>query len=368
MTARRVALAALAWLGVATFFVGQTLANAASRGRPVSFVLEIVDEYVYWLAFAVLTPAFVWAARRWRFEEGSRLRSLGGHLGAIMVLGALQVALADAGLYLLAHATQAFPPDRLASLPEGMLRGVPFLWTTFAYKYAAIIGILLAIDYRRRWEARAVDAARLERDLAQAQLANLRAQLHPHFLFNALHSAAMLNRTDPGAANRMLVELAQLLRHSLEQRADEVTLEQELDFADRYLAIERVRFGDRLRVSLDAEEGVLGAAVPNLLIQPLVENAVRHGLGPSVEPVHLDVKARAENGTLVVQVEDDGAGLPAGFVLGQGSGVGLANVAARLARQYGGAATLAVEPRTPSGTRARVVLPLKRFGATQAAP
>lgn len=359
MRFRRILLVLLIWLGVATFFVGQTLANAASRGRPVSFVLDILNEYAYWLAFAVLTPLYLWAARSWRFEAGARWRALRGHLGMIVVLGGLQVALADVAMYLLLRNFVPLTPGQVADLPGQMLRGVPYLWTTFAYKYVAIIGILLAIDYRRRWEARAVEAARLERDLAQAQLANLRAQLHPHFLFNALHSAAMLSRTDAEATHRMLVELSQLLRRSLEQQADEVTLEQELDFTDRYLAIERVRFGDRLRVTLDADEEVLTALVPGLLLQPLVENAVRHGVMPSMGLVHLEVKARAEAGLLVLQVEDDGAGLPPGYVLGTGGGVGLTNIAARLARQYDGAASLALERRPTRGTRARVALPLK---------
>jgi two-component system LytT family sensor kinase len=163
-------------------------------------------------------------------------------------------------------------------------------------------------------------------------------QLNPHFLFNALHSAAMLTMIDPEGTHRVLVQLSALLRTTLDRSsAAEVPLSEEIDFVDRYLAIERIRFQDRLRVDIGADDDALSAIVPNLILQPLVENAVRHGIARRTDAGDLTIRAVRRGGLLVVEVEDDGPGLPPGwtFTPPEGSGVGLTNVRSRLERLYG---------------------------------
>ena len=198
-------------------------------------------------------------------------------------------------------------------------------------------------------------------------------QLHPHFLFNALHSAAMLTMMDPEAAHRVLVQLSALLRSTLDRSAAaEVPLSEEIDFVDRYLAIEQIRFQDRLQVEIDADDDALSGIVPNLILQPLVENAVRHGIARRSDAGCLTIRGARQNGSLVLEVQDDGPGLPDGWTAERpatGGGVGLTNVRSRLERMYGEQGRL--ELLTPAGedghpgrgVLARVTIPYHRGSA-----
>jgi LytS/YehU family sensor histidine kinase len=213
------------------------------------------------------------------------------------------------------------------------------------------MGLYYAFAYHRRFREREIVAAQLEAQLATAHLQALRMQLNPHFLFNALHSAAMLTMMDPDAAHRVLVQLSALLRTTLDRSSSaEVPLAEEIDFLDRYLAIEQIRFQDRLQVDIRADDDALDGAVPNLILQPLVENAVRHGIARRSDARHLTIRGACANGSLVLEVEDDGPGLPGGWTLtppdGSG-GVGLTNVRSRLERMYGAQGRL--ELLTPTG-------------------
>jgi LytS/YehU family sensor histidine kinase len=200
--------------------------------------------------------------------------------------------------------------------------------------YWVLVGATHALHYYERFRERELRATQLEAELAQSQLQRLKMQLQPHFLFNALNAISTLIETDPEAADRMLSQLASLLRESL--RADaphEVSLREELSFLDRYLEIEKTRFADRLRVSFAVDPDILDARVPSLLLQPLVENAIRHGVSRRADGGRVDVRAWRENGSLRLEVRDDGPGLPeAAF---ESSGIGLANTRARLERLHG---------------------------------
>jgi two-component system LytT family sensor kinase len=221
--------------------------------------------------------------------------------------------------------------------------------------YASIAAVITAIDERTARRNRELDTARLEADLAQAQLRMLQMQLQPHFLFNTLHSIAMLTDTDPAAAETMAVKLAELLRATLRLRdVPEVALEEELELLRAYLEIEELRFGDRLVVTFAIPDDLLDVLVPSFLLQPIVENAVRHGVAPRVESGHIAITAAREAGALVLSVEDDGLGFDTDpFAV---AGVGLSATRDRLALRYGAAGSIRCEARSAGARGARVAI------------
>jgi two-component system LytT family sensor kinase len=251
-----------------------------------------------------------------------------------------------------------------------------FLQNFFAQAtiYAVIAGASLATSYaaearKREQEATelAVHSAQLETHLTEARLRVLQAQLNPHFLFNAFNTISALTETDPKVARRMMARLGALLRSSLDHAGrQEVTLAEELRFLDDYLAIERIRFEDRLTVEVSVSAGVQDALVPSFVLQPLVENAIRHGTGATLRSGNVRLSARSSESLLVLAVEDDGVGLPEGWRLEDHAGVGLSNIARRLAELYGSKGTFSVENLAPSGVRVEMKLPLRRTTETAA--
>ncbi|HEV8447104.1 MAG TPA: histidine kinase [Gemmatimonadaceae bacterium] len=219
--------------------------------------------------------------------------------------------------------------------------------------YASLVAVLMAMDERAARRRRELDTLRLEADLAQAQLRALQMQLQPHFLFNTLHGIAMLTDTDPAGAESMAVKLAELLRATLSLRdVPEVPLRTELDLLRAYLAIEETRFGDRLVVTFVVPDDALDERVPSFLLQPIVENAVRHAVAPRVETGHIAIGAAREADALLLSVEDDGPGFGADpFAVG---GVGLPATRERLALRYGGAGSIRCETRN-AGARGGLV-------------
>lgn len=231
--------------------------------------------------------------------------------------------------------------------------------------YATIVGATMAMDERAARRRRELDTARLEADLAQAQLRALQMQLQPHFLFNTLHAIAMLTDSDPAAAESMAVKLADLLRATLRlQDVPEVAVRTELELLRSYLEIETARFGDRLVVRIDVPDDLLDVSVPSFILQPIVENAVRHGVAPRVDTGHIDVRATRDQDTLVLTVEDDGAGFGADPFAAPG--VGLSATRERLELRYGGVASLQCQSRHGSETGARVVIRIPREAAKSA--
>ncbi len=229
-----------------------------------------------------------------------------------------------------------------------------------SFDFAAIMGLAHALRYYRDVGERERAAAELHTQLVQARLDALRGQLHPHFLFNTLNAIATLMHDDVDAADQMLTRLAELLRHSLEHGAPEIPLSEELRLAERYLAIMQHRFSDRLSVRYAADASVVNALVPTFLIQPLVENALEHGIARRPGPGHVGIAARRAHGMLELEVTDDGPGLddksPAG--------VGLSNTRARLRQLYGDAAGLVLERAHGGGTRAVVRIPYRECAAS----
>ena len=234
--------------------------------------------------------------------------------------------------------------------------------------YGAVLGVCYAIDYYRKYREREFLATQLEAQLALAQLDSLRMQLHPHFLFNTLNGIVGLVRDNKNqAAVNMLVGLSDLLRHALDHSNEqEVELKEELNFIKLYLDIQQMRFSDRLQIEIDVEPGVLKALVPNLILQPLAENALRHGIAASVASGIVGIRGHADNGFLKLSVFDNGAGLSSDWQLKSSGGIGLANTAARLQQLYNGNHRLDVRNREGGGVEVIVIIPLRTGSQTEA--
>jgi len=220
-----------------------------------------------------------------------------------------------------------------------------------ALAYLVVLALAAGADASRR-------AARLQAGITAAELAALKARLQPHFLFNALNGVIVLaRRGEAAAAADALEALADLLRYVLREGPDLVPLEEELAFAERYLAVERMRYADRLRAQIVVDDAARGMLVPALLLQPLVENAVRHGVAAKLDAGNVTIRARAAGGVLEVEIADDGPGPRPGAIA---EGVGLRATRSRLATLYGAAATVTLEPGSTGGAVARVRMPARR--------
>ncbi|HEX8335221.1 MAG TPA: histidine kinase, partial [Pyrinomonadaceae bacterium] len=228
--------------------------------------------------------------------------------------------------------------------------------------YWIIVVISHAADYYQRYREGELRAS-------QAQLQALKMQLHPHFLFNALHSVSALIHADPDAADKMIARLGDFLRLTLDSAAaQEVTLKQELEFLNCYLDIERTRFRDRLTTHIDADPQVLDCVVPNLILQPIVENAIRHGVSQRAAHGHVEVRAERAGDRLRLEVRDNGRGLPEGAEAcrAKQGGVGLANTRARLQQLYGGDFRFELRNAPAGGVVVTLEIPLREDGLTPA--
>ncbi len=246
------------------------------------------------------------------------------------------------------------------------------LWQNYVYflktmgHTAIIIYFLIALGsyaltYFRQFRDAQVDRARVQTQLAEAHLESLKSRLHPHFLFNALNSISALLHTDVERADRMIARLSELLRASIENTGiKEVSLRDEIDFLDRYLEIQRVRFEDRFEVSYQTGDEVSNAAVPSLILQPLVENTIRHGVAKVIRPVSVMVSAHRENGNLVISVKDDGPGFekPVADVK---PGFGLRSTRERLEQMYGTNQSLDLQSSPGEGVGITIRLPFRRI-------
>ncbi|TMQ73519.1 MAG: hypothetical protein E6K81_04325 [Candidatus Eisenbacteria bacterium] len=355
-----VALATASLLALLEIFrtsVTRTIAGDVLTTRvPLHHVLPT------WITVVLVSPWCAFMARRFPFRSGRTVRTLFAHLGGAAVFVALHMTLLI--LFHLARGVhRAFPSAPL------MVHTVHTYFFTIAMEmsvYAAIVLVLLLLDARREAAAREVAAARLERNVAAARLESLQAQIRPHFLFNTLNALAVLARRGDGAAvDRAIGDLGELLRASFAAPGGhEIPLAEELAFVERYVALQRLRFADRLEVEWDIEEAARGARVPALLLQPLVENAIEHGLA-TTRGGRVRVSARRAGEDLEIEVADDGAGFAAraaGDAMGAGAtddarGVGLANTRERLALLHGGRSTLECGDAPGGGGRVRVRLP-----------
>ncbi len=316
-----------------------------------------------WLILGALTPIAYWLAQRYPLRPPFVARNLLAHTG-----GALLLCIGWATLGAVFRWILGIGPDNVsktAYLTGWLMTTIP--WGTFMY--FTTLGCIHAIGYFVEARQREAQAARLAAQVAEARLSALRMQLHPHFLFNSLNAITVLVRDqDTASAARMLDLLSDVLRQVLRtDRAHETSLDDELRFLERYLAIEQVRFSDRLKVRFDIDDALLGAAVPAFVLQPLVENALRHGIARRADGGAVEIHARREDDMLVLVVSDDGPGPDAGPSPLTGNGLGLSNTRERLTTLYGDRASLVLAARSevgPAGTVATIRLPYREMPPT----
>ena len=326
---------------IATVFgISSTLqAHWMARLQIHSHVMEnhtarlLVLNLVYWYIPALLAPIIMAFALRHPVDRHRWPRQLALHVTAALSYSVVHTAVMMA-VRLLLLMGQELPADFPGWRNYALLSYLTQLdWLLMTYLF--LIGVAYALAYRHESEARALNTSQLETRLVEAQLQALQRQLHPHFLFNTLNTVSGLIRTDPDGADRMIDRLGDLLRMTLHKSGiQEVSLKEELDVLGKYVEIERTRFGNRLNVEMNVQPETLDAQVPNLVLQPLVENAIRHGVAPNARPGWIAVHAERDNHELVLQVLDNGDGLPPERLMALNRGVGLENTRARLAHLY----------------------------------
>jgi sensor histidine kinase YesM len=315
---------------------------------------------------ALLAPACLWLAARFQLGRERWLPTLAIHLGINLAFHVCLI-LISLPLSQLIWREPIFSLRFLQNLHQRLIGRLPvdviFYWT--------IVGAGYAFEYYRRFREQQLQAARLElratqleTQLAQAQLQALKMQLHPHFLFNTLHAISALIDDDVKVARRMIARLSELLRLTLENVGQqEVSLRQELDALERYLEIEQIRFQDRLTVRFAVAPETLDASVPNLVLQPIVENAIRHGIAPRSSAGRIEIRAERRDGRIELQVIDDGPGLQRCDEEGAEEfkeGIGLANTRARLRRLYGDEHQIEIKDADEGGLAVRLSIPFRQ--------
>src|SRR5690349_21860492 len=333
-------------------------------GQEVSLGQLVPAELVFTYLWALLTPLVMWMGRHFpvwgTHHEGepTRVRNWIAQLVAVVSFVMLHVALFTAASLLLGGGSPAIPASRLFS-------GYLASWFTLdSIVYCTLLAVYHALVYYRVSQDRALRASQLEARLAQAQLQVLRMQLQPHFLFNTLHTISALMHRDVKRADSMIAALSDLLRMSLRSvGVQEVELREELDFLQRYLEIMRLRFGDRLTVTLDIDPEVLDARVPTLVLQPLVENAFRHGFGDSMRAGHVRLTVAPDGEMLRCEVIDNGRGIPQAAPR---EGVGISNTRARLRHLYGERFSLELMANPGGGARVSLAIPYHPLERTAA--
>jgi two-component system, LytTR family, sensor kinase len=325
----RALLLAAFWTAIGLSFAAQFYISSSRLGRPVSWWFAVNYALFDWYVFALLSIPVVWLSRRFPVHGANWQFNVPLHLLASGVF---------AFLYVVLRAWVALAQGWFSEQPttfEQAFQVLPLKFFPNLLIYWVILTVSHAFNFYREAQERALRASELERHLAQARLQALQMQLNPHFLFNTLHAISALMHKDVEAADCMIARLSDLLRYALEStNSQEVPLQQELSFLERYLEIEQTRFGDRLQVHKQIDPAALEVQVPNLILQPLLENAIRHGIEPHARRGEIRLSARRDQDMLHLEVRDNGEGLAAG----NGSpeeGVGLSNTRARLAELYG---------------------------------
>ncbi|MDT5156950.1 MAG: two-component system, LytTR family, sensor kinase [Acidobacteriota bacterium] len=346
------------WTVLAFFFTGQLYYTRLLSEKPLTWREAASTQFIYPYLWAAGTSVVLWFANRFPIEGTRWRRSLLLHLFfatlfVIAISGSFQI------IYFFLFVNG--PGKRYEA------------WTTLQWiiynssENYGIYGLLVSLNqvfrYYRRFREGELRASRLQTQLTQAQLEALKMQLHPHFLFNTLHSISALLHRDPEMADRMIARLGDFLRLTLENSgAAEVSLQKELEFLTCYLEIERVRFQDRLTTSLEVEPAALDSPVPNLILQPIVENALRHGVARSTAPGHVEISAKRDGGSLRIRVRDNGPGLATITRPEDGlkEGLGLKNTRARLEQLYGASHRFEISNAPGGGLVVTLIIPAER--------
>ncbi len=319
------------WTFVAIIFTVKTSMNASMFGRPFSFSNTFWMQLVSCMGWMILTPLIIWGAKKY-LPIGQNLHK---NITYLILLGIFVVFFQT-----------TFQSIVLPILDYEKVRGLEsFLmvykgiftanWLLSASLYLLSLGVILTLTFYKKYQERELQSSKLEANLSRARLQVLQMQLHPHFLFNTHNAITELIHKDPDTAEKMLTNLSDLLRISLDKiDMEKVLFHQELEFVEKYIEIEQMRFQERLKFSLNIAPETLDAIVPNMILQPLIENAVKHGITPLREGGTIKIKSHKKANDLIIEVSDDGVGLSKDekdFVV---KGIGLANTQARLLHLY----------------------------------
>lgn len=325
-------------------------------GREWPWVLMQLPRYIMW---ALFTPVIFAAVRRFPFERTRLARSLGTHaLIALAIASVVELLWQLIALVLQMFIEPEILPRLRTNWVEIYSAAILSRLLSGAFMYGATVGIATTLGYHRRVREREVRSAQLEAQLALAQVHALKMQVHPHFLFNTLHAITVLIREDPAAATRVVTRLGDLLRLTLSRATTaQVSFRRELEILTLYLEIERTRFHDRLAIEYDVQPATLDALVPDLILQPLVENAIKHGVSPNAGTGRIDVRSWREGDWLLLEIRDNGTGLPSGAR--PRDGIGLTTTKARLERLYGTRQELTLTNLPQRGCVARIRIPFQ---------
>jgi two-component system LytT family sensor kinase len=342
------------WTLLALSYTASGVMSAISEGESVIWTRPLTWNLTNFYLWMLLTPAVAWLGRQGGGRGWRRFWAV--HAPSSLLLAALQVS-----VLMVIYWQLCGPPASRSDMSFAM-----FARTQLAYNfhlswitYWVLLVVLRAIDSQRRLRGERLRNAQLETQLMQSQLQTLRVQLQPHFLFNTLNAISALVLADPAQARLMISRLSDFLRLTLEERhAQQVPLSRELEFLQCYLGIQQVRFQDRLTTHLDVASDTVRAYVPNMILQPLVENALRHGLLDKPERGTLHIVTRRDGDELLLRVDDDGLGLPPG---GPKDGLGLGNTRTRLDMLFGAAATLRLQSQAAGGTRVELRFPFREY-------
>ena len=350
------------WTLLAALLVGSYVLDGR-RGMPhAGFVVyEFIQAYLW----AALTPIVFWATRRYSVERSNWHTRISMHLGLGLIISLAVDVIENVNLRYVARPSWA---DQLSFSPLEAFLELDFLDDLLIY--LAILAAGFARDYFLRYQERTAHADRLQAQLTRARLEALRMQIHPHFFFNTLHAISSLVERDPQRVRRIIARLSDLLRYTLDDESgQEVPLRKELQFLDGYLDIQRIRFPDRLAVKKEVASDTLDALIPSLILQPLVENAIKHGVSGRRGKGKIILRARRSRDMLVLEVQDNGPGLPdsparpgADAAAPQRGGIGLSNVEARLQEMYGERAAVRLRNAEGGGLLAGISLPYHTSG------
>ncbi len=346
---------ATVWCGVAVFFSAENVLVGATRHRPLDWQWDVYHEFVYALTWAAFSALVLVAGRRWPLGATGAGRTLAPHFLLMMVLSPVQIVTTYTLHYLGLSLIGREPPGTIGCFLTGLSGGIVWGTLTGFLYYWVILGIQAAFVYQRMYREQRINAAKLEARLTEARLDALRLQLHPHFLFNTLNAISAYVPGEPERAQRMIARLGELLRRTLNGgNVAELTLAQEMELLSPYLEIQRIRFGERLTIDVEILDAAARGLIPTLLLQPLVENAVEHGVKRTTEAARVRLRATRAGDRLRIEISDNGPGPN-----GSKSGVGLANTRARLAALYGSGQQFELRALESGGTLVTLDIPFR---------
>ena len=346
------------WTLFGFFFTSQlALQNQLSR-NPVPFWQILAWQMVSGYVWFALSPLILWLAQKFPFETHKWKSAVLVHIVASVVIALFQLII---DTFLLTRL--GYPPGR--QFPSFLAAYQYFIYINLHLSiliYWGVVGIKSAYSYYQKYRERELVTSKLEARLATSRLQVLKMQLHPHFLFNTLNAISELIYKDRESAERMIGDLSDLLRMSFENlEVQEIPLKQELEFLKKYLEIEQMRFHDRLQVEMEISPETLDACVPNMILQPLVENAIKHGIAPRSTGGKIEIGAVRRDESLELSVADNGIGVPFNDVENLSEGVGLSNTRRRLGHLYGERHKFDLQASEARGLRVKLTIPFKEM-------